>query len=268
MFWILIPIVCTIQKGGSLYVILGMLFVFFLFMLFCFILYILLQNKCWVPQLFTYWKELFLHFYYYFFLYNIFVRFPVVGSFFACARISIKKASCELYIYIQFLLWEGKKLELFTLYNIRPLYIAKMLNHSRNKGTFILYRYISDDKKKEKKIGKNIIEKLLILEDKRRKDIMWHDLEMIPLRLYPKTFNYLFTLTGEMENENTKKGFLIIISNLINLGKRKNWKEKHTIIWKKTKTKCNIKTFTNSTNLPSLYCKTSDDKHKKKILQQ
>lgn len=66
-----------------------------------------------------------------------------------------------------------------------------------------------------------------------------------------------------MENENTKKGFLIIISNLINL------KEKHTIIKKtKTKTKCNIKTFTNSTNLPSLYCKTSDDKHKKKILQQ
>lgn len=68
---------------------------------------IIMQKKCWVPQLFTYWKEVF------FFIF-IFVRFPIVGSFFCHYKdINKKKASCKFiqkYIYVSFyvLIWEKK----------------------------------------------------------------------------------------------------------------------------------------------------------------
>lgn len=64
------------------------------------------------------------------------------------------------------------------------------------------------------------------------KDIMWHDLEIIPLRLDPRNKNkkpstmcsqniaYWLTKSTEFLSK-IKKGFLIIVSNLINLGKRK-----------------------------------------------
>ena len=86
----------------------------------------------------------FLHFYYVFLYTYIFVRFPVVGSFFAYARISIKKSILRIVytINIYNLLYINKREKKLKLQHyIIPLYIAKMFYHSRNKGTFILYRY-------------------------------------------------------------------------------------------------------------------------------
>lgn len=102
MFWILIPIVCTTRKRGFTlcYIMLFHIFVFCCFVSSC-IYYCKRNVECLNCLLI---EKNFLHFYYVFLYTYIFVRFPVVGSFFAYARISIKKkhlANCIYNKYIQ-----------------------------------------------------------------------------------------------------------------------------------------------------------------------